>query len=97
MKSHSYYGYILTNVTNSVLYVGVTNNLERRMFEHKSKKISGFTQKYNCIKLVYFEEYQWIQEAISREKQIKGGSRKKKIELINTNNSTWDDLSSGWF
>jgi putative endonuclease len=76
---HQYYTYILTNKTHSVLYVGVTNNLQTRIWEHKQKVFTGFTAKYNCDKLVYFEEYNWIQDAIDREKQIKAGSRKKKL------------------
>ena len=94
---HQYYVYILTNVEHTVLYVGVTNDLQARVYEHKSKIVKGFTAKYNCNKLVHFEEYNWIQDAIEREKQLKAGSRKKKIDLIVTNNSKWDDLSIGWY
>ena len=97
MNHHTYYVYILTNQSNNVLYVGVTNNLERRMLEHKLGKNGGFSQKYNCNKLIYFEEYQWIEEAIAREKQIKGGSRLKKIDLINSINPNWNDQSKEWF
>ena len=71
--------YIATNKFNTVLYTGVTNNLLRRMYEHKKKLVSGFTEKYNINKLVWFEVYEDIKEAINREKQIKGGSRNKKI------------------
>lgn len=84
--------YILTNKNNSVLYVGVTNNLTRRIWEHKSKLIEGFTKKYNVDKLVYFESFDSPESAIKREKQLKSGSRKKKIELINSLNPEWKDL-----
>ncbi|WP_424291246.1 GIY-YIG nuclease family protein [Daejeonella sp.] len=97
MKDHSYFIYILTNKTKRVLYTGVTNNLERRVLEHKAKFNAGFTFKYNCSHLIYYEEYQWIEEAIAREKQIKGGSRQKKIDLINAFNPLWDDLSEDWY
>lgn len=83
---------MMTNKNNSVLYTGVTNNLFRRVFEHKGKKIEGFTKKYNCSKLVWYEQYQEAINAISREKQIKGGSRKKKEDLINHMNPQWKDL-----
>jgi putative endonuclease len=92
---HQYYTYLLTNKANTVLYVGVTNNLKTRIWEHKQKLFVGFTAKNNCNKLVYFEEYNWIQDAIDREKQIKAGSRQKKIDLIVANNPAWDDLSDG--
>ncbi len=97
MKDHIYFVYILSNKHNNVIYTGVTNNLERRMLEHKSKFNFGFSAKYNCNKLVYFEEFQWVQDAIAREKQIKGGSRLKKMNLINSINPNWDDLSIDWF
>ena len=84
--------YILTNKNNSVLYVGVTNNLTGRIWEHKSKLIEGFTKKYNVDKLVYFESFDSPESAIKREKQLKAGSRKKKIELINSLNPEWKDL-----
>ncbi|HOY40139.1 MAG: GIY-YIG nuclease family protein [Bacteroidales bacterium] len=86
--------YIITNSNNTVLYTGVTNNLNRRVIEHKEKlSPKSFASKYNCNKLVYFEYFQSIEEAIFREKQLKAGSRKKKIDLINGINPTWDDLS----
>ncbi|MEN6350678.1 MAG: GIY-YIG nuclease family protein [Syntrophomonas sp.] len=87
-----YYVYILTNYTNTVLYTGVTNNLLRRVYEHKEKIADGFTKKYNINKLVYYEVFNDIKFAIEREKQIKGGSRKKKIELIDGFNKDWEDL-----
>lgn len=92
-----YYVYIMTNYTNMVLYIGVTNNLERRIIEHKNKLNKGFTQRYNVKKLVYFETTANIDSAIEREKQLKGWIRAKKVELINNSNPEWTDLSSGWF
>jgi putative endonuclease len=91
MDEH-YYVYILTNMRHTVLYTGVTNDLKRRVFEHREKMIAGFTKKYNIYKLVFFEETQSIEAAIGREKQIKGGSRQKKLNLINGMNPQWRDL-----
>ena len=91
MKKH-YFIYILTNKNNDVLYTGVTNNLKRRIYEHKQKLINGFTKKYNVDELVYYEVFDDIYNAIRREKQIKGGSRKKKLDLINGFNKEWIDL-----
>lgn len=88
-----FYVYILTNRNNNVLYTGVTNNLPRRVYEHKNKLIEGFTKKYHVDKLVYYETYANSISAISREKQIKSGSRAKKIRLIESMNKEWDDLS----
>ena len=87
-----YYVYIMTNKRNSVLYTGVTNDLKKRVYEHRTKLIDGFTKKYNVSKLVYYEMFSDIYNAITREKQIKGGSRKRKIGLINSINSNWRDL-----
>lgn len=87
-----YYIYIMTNKSNTVLYTGVTKDLKRRVFEHKEKLIDGFTKRYNIIKLVYYEIFRDIESAILREKQIKGGSRAKKITLVNSMNSAWKDL-----
>ena len=92
MRIHLYYVYILTNAHHNVLYTGVTNDLERRCYEHKHKKIKGFTQKYNVDKLVYFEKFEFIDQAISREKQIKGYSRTKKTALIDQFNKDWKEL-----
>jgi putative endonuclease len=92
MKTHNYYIYIMTNKNNTVLYTGVTNDLRRRIYEHKNKLRKGFTKKFNIDKLVYFEHFPDIQLAIRREKQIKGGSRAKKIELIESDNPEWKDL-----
>lgn len=87
-----YYVYIMTNKNNTVLYTGVTNNLIKRVYEHKEKLVDGFTKKYNITKLVYYEQSENIEEAIVREKRIKGGSRAKKITLINGVNKEWKDL-----
>jgi putative endonuclease len=92
-----YYVYIVTNQRNTTLYTGVTNSLERRMFEHKTKLNKGFTSRYNCDKLVYFEEFGNILEAIAREKQLKKYHRAWKEELITEMNSTWKDLTEGWY
>jgi putative endonuclease len=88
-----YYVYILTNWSNKVLYTGVTNNLERRIYEHKNKLVSGFTEKYNVTKLVYFDSSSDVKAAIAREKQIKGWTRQKKIDLIESMNPEWKDRS----
>ena len=87
-----YYLYIMTNKRNTVLYTGVTSNLKKRVYEHKTKLIGGFTGKYNINKLIYYEIYDDAYNAISREKQIKNGSRRKKITLINNMNARWKDL-----
>jgi putative endonuclease len=91
-----YYVYLLTNWSNKVMYVGVTNDLERRTYEHRNKLVKGFTEKYNVNKLVYFEEAQDITAAIAREKEIKKWRREKKNQLVNRMNPTWKDLSSEW-
>ncbi len=96
MRIYLYYVYILTNTNNTVLYVGITNNLERRCHEHKQKKVKGFTQKYNVHKLLYFEKFDFVDRAIAREKQIKGYSRIKKNALIDKFNPGWIDLSIQW-
>ena len=93
----TYYVYFMTNNANTVLYTGVTNNLERRVYEHKTKFIKGFTEKYNCTKLVYFEETDDITVAIAREKQIKSGSRTRKNNLIRQFNPKWKDLAIDWY
>ncbi len=86
------YVYIMTNPSNTVLYTGVTSNLIKRVYEHKNKVAEGFTKKYNVVKLVYYEVYEDILLAIEREKKIKAGSRRKKIELIESMNPQWRDL-----
>ncbi|MBI4100769.1 GIY-YIG nuclease family protein [Candidatus Microgenomates bacterium] len=91
MAIHSYV-YILTNITNRVLYVGVTNDLVKRIYQHKNKLIKGFSAKYHLNKLVYYEIFNDICEAIKREKQIKAGSRDKKLRLIEKTNPEFEDL-----
>jgi putative endonuclease len=88
-----YYTYIMANRYNNVLYIGVTNDLKRRAYEHKGNEVKGFTAKYKVNKLVYFEAFEDINDAISREKQIKSGSRKKKLKLVDGFNEEWIDLS----
>ncbi len=94
--SKTYYVYLITNWNNKVLYIGVTNNLERRLYEHKNKLIKGFTEKYNINKLVYFEQTNDIESAITREKEIKKWRREKKNSLIESTNKQWEDLSKQW-
>lgn len=91
--SQQSYVYILTDNQNSVLYTGVTSDLTRRLYQHRDGQGSSFTRKYHAWKLVYYEVYEDILQAIAREKQIKGGSRKKKIELIEAMNPKWQDLN----
>jgi putative endonuclease len=95
-QQHQYYVYMVSNRWHNVLYIGVTNSLERRMWEHKTKAISGFTKKYNCDRLVYFEICEHIDLAIAREKQLKGWIRAKKDALIAKVNPEWSDLSAEW-
>lgn len=92
---NQYYVYIMTNKSKT-LYTGVTNNLNRRVYEHKNKLLPGFTAKYNITKLVYYGIFNDINQAIAREKQIKGWIRKKKIDLIESVNPEWNDLSKEW-
>ncbi len=97
MNSKTYYIYILASGKNGTLYVGVTNHLERRMLEHKTKEADGFTKKYNIDRLVYCEETSYVNNAIAREKQLKKWNRQWKIDLINQTNPSWEDLSKDWF
>ncbi len=92
----SYYVYIMTN-RSKTLYVGVTSNLVKRVYEHKHKLVQGFTRKYNITRLVYYEETKNAMVAIRREKQLKGWLRRKKLALIASTNPTWQDLSAGWY
>ena len=91
-----YYVYILTNQTDSVMYIGVTNDLERRLYEHKHHLIEGFTRNYRVDKLVYFEEISDVMAAIEREKQLKKWRRAKKNALVQQTNPLWRDLSLDW-
>ena len=95
MREHRYYAYIMTSRTG-VLYIGVTSNLENRVQEHKSGTDDGFTKRYKCHRLVYYEVYDYVQRAIGREKQLKGYRRAKKIALIESMNPRWEDLSESW-
>ena len=90
--SKQFYVYIMTNKNNRVLYTGITNDLKRRVYEHREKLFDGFTKKYNVSKLIYYEIFGDPENAILREKRIKAGSRQKKIDLINGMNREWNDL-----
>ena len=93
---HQYYLYILSNKYNGTLYIGITNDLERRIFEHKNQLVEGFSKKYKLNRLVYFETFQYINDAIRREKNMKKWKRQWKINLIEEANPTWKDLSKDW-
>ena len=90
------YVYILSNRKHTVLYIGVTNNLQRRLYEHKNEMVDGFTKRYHIHRLVYFEEFNHIGQAIAREKILKGWRRDRKDALIASVNPEWNDLSEGW-
>ena len=89
--------YVLTNVWRTVLYTGMTNALKRRVWEHKNRHVPGFTKQYNCDRLVYYDTFTEVNDAIAAEKRIKGWSRWKKIALIEQNNPEWEDLAAAWF
>ena len=97
MPYKSYWVYILASKRNGTLYIGVTNNIERRVFEHKSGLNEGFTKKYGVKQLVYFEEFNDINIAIRKEKRMKKWKRKWKLDLIESENPEWNDLSDGWY
>ena len=88
--------YLLSNKNKTVIYTGMTSNLIKRLYQHKTKRYKGFTSRYNCDRLVYYEVYTEVQLAIQRKKQLKAGNRKRKEQLINQENPNWDDLSEGW-
>ena len=92
-----YYVYILTNKTDAVMYIGITNDLRRRLCEHKNEHIEGFTKKYHVHKLVYFEEFPDVNYAIAREKQLKGWTRAKKNSLVESKNPNWIDWGENYF
>ncbi len=96
MGSRDYYVYLLTN-RSGTLYTGVTNDIQRRMYEHKNKLVKGFTKRYNIDMLVYYEVTSDIGEGLTREKQIKAWRRSKRISLIESANPQWRDLSEGWY
>jgi putative endonuclease len=93
---NQYYIYIMTSPTGT-LYIGMTNDLRRRVYEHKHKLVEGFTKKYNVTRLAYFEETPDVRTALAREKEIKKWRRSKKIALVQTTNPKWQDLSEGWY
>lgn len=96
-REHQYYVYLLTNSNNKVMYIGMTNDLRRRVYQHKKKVIPGFTRKYNVHRLVYYEHTNDVRAAIAREKEIKKWRREKKNNLVIAVNPEWKDLSEGWF
>lgn len=96
MPDRNYWVYILASKKNGTLYVGVTNSLKRRVWQHRHQESDSFTQRYGIERLVYFENFRDVTNAIAREKQLKGGSRKKKIALIEKENPEWRDLSESW-
>ncbi len=93
--THKYWVYIVASVTGT-LYIGMTNCVERRVAEHKSGEFEGFASEYRCQRLVYYESFQFVQDAINREKQLKGWNRSKKIALIESKNLRWEDLAEKW-
>jgi len=96
MMKRVFHVYILTNISK-MLYIGVTNDLQRRIYEHKHKLVPGFSAKYNLHRLVYFEAFGHIGDAIMREKQLKGWLRSRKVALIQSQNPKWSDLAADWF
>lgn len=96
MHERSYSTYIMASRSRT-LYIGVTGDLQKRVFQHKWKEHEGFTARYNCDRLVWFEQHQYVQNAIAREKELKGWSRSKKIALIESINAAWVDLSREWY
>ena len=96
MQDHQYYVYVMTN-SNRTLYVGVTNHLERRVYQHKHKLTPGFTSRYSLDKLVWFAETNDVREAIAYEKRIKGWTRARKVVLVEETNPEWEDLAASWF
>ena len=97
MGYRQYWVYMMTNRWKNVLYTGMTNSLERRVLEHKNHAVPGFTDRYNCDRLVYFETYGEVDQAIAREAQLKAWSRSKKDRLIATMNPEWNDLAADWY
>jgi len=96
-EMREYYVYMLTNTYHNVLYIGFTNNIRRRVYEHKRKLVYGFTSKYNCTKLVWYEKFTDVNLAITREKQLKTWQRSWKNKLIEKHNPVWNDLAADWF
>lgn len=96
-NKHEYFTYMVCSPNNAMIYVGVTNSIFRRTKEHRDGLIPGHAQKYQCRKLVWYEEYQYIRDAIAREKEIKKWRREKKNELVEENNPDWKDLAKDWY
>ena len=94
---YKFYVYIISNKKNGTLYIGMTNNIERRIYEHKNSMIEGFSKDYNLNNLVHVEFFKYVNDAIKREKQLKNWNRKWKIELIEKENPNWEDLTKDWF
>jgi putative endonuclease len=97
MKEHCYSVYMMQSTSRHVLYIGITSDLRARVWQHKHGSFEGFTDRYKCHRLVYYERYQDVHRAIGREKQLKGWRREKKDRLVETLNPHWKDLSEGWF
>lgn len=97
MTHCTYWVYVLASKPHGTLYIGVTNSLERRVWQHKTKSVAGFTARYGVDQLVYFEEFRDVSNAIAREKQLKGWLRDKKIALIQKDNPLWKDLAADWY
>ncbi len=97
MREHRYFVYMMQSTSRNALYIGVTSKLVQRVWQHKNHVVEGFTEKYKCNRLVYYEIYQHVQRAIAREKQLKGWRRENKEWLIAKMNPHWKDLSEGWF
>ena len=95
MREHEYFVYIVCS-NSATLYIGMTNSIYRRALEHKRGEIEGFAKKYNCARLSYYEGFDDVRKAIDREKQLKGWVRRKKIALIESRNSRWEDLAEKW-
>lgn len=97
MGHKQYFIYMMTNRWKNVLYTGMTNSLEKRVWQHKNKAVPGFTKRYNCDRLVYYEIYDEITQVIAREKQLKNWPRAKKNELVDSLNPAWNDLAADWY
>ena len=95
-RDHTYSVYMVTNFARSVLYIGVTSHLEGRLYEHREGELKGFTKQYRAYRLVFYEDFADVRDAIAWEKQLKGRTRAKKETLIAKENPRWDDLSAGW-
>ena len=95
MKDHEYFVYIMSS-RSGTLYIGMTNSIYRRALQHKGGEIEGFSSKYHCDRLVYYESFDDVHKAIGREKQLKGWSRAKKVALIESNNARWEDMAEKW-